>query len=131
MVPLLSVAVLRWGWETAALWVGIGMLVFITPLGLVFRRSPESMGTGPDGDPLKRSTPVQRSDGKNTEIVDNDDDWTPREAIRTRAFWTLAAGTVLRMSVHGTIFVHFVPILVWKGESQQSAANLIGLLALC
>jgi nitrate/nitrite transporter NarK len=35
------------------------------------------------------------------------------------------------MSVHGTIFVHFVPILVWKGESQQMAANLIGLMALC
>ena len=41
-----------------------------------------------------------------------------------------AAGTVFRMSVHGTIFVHFVPILVWKGETQQTAANLIGLLAL-
>ena len=132
MVPLLSVAVLRWGWQTAALWVGVGMIVFITPLAFVYKRSPESMGIGPDGDPLKR-TPT-RSTGtapEDTEIEVDDDEWTPRDAIRTRAFWTLAAGTVLRMSVHGTIFVHFVPILVWKGESQQSAANLIGLLALC
>ena len=132
MVPLLSVAVLRWGWQTAALWVGVGMIVFITPLAFVYKRSPESMGIGPDGDPLKRN-PTQSTGTapEDTEIEVDDDEWTPRDAIRTRAFWTLAAGTVLRMSVHGTIFVHFVPILVWKGESQQSAANLIGLLALC
>ena len=134
MVPLLSVVVLRWGWETAALWAGIGMLVLITPLALVYKRSPESIGVGPDGDPLrvvaKKSILSDRTEpGTGTE--DDDEDWTVRDAIRTRAFWVLAAGTVLRMSVHGTIFVHFVPILVWKGESQQSAANLIGLLALC
>jgi len=128
MVPLLSVAVLRWGWETAALWVGIGMLVFITPLALVFKRSPESIGVGPDGDPIKAD--LKKTDADQGEIPDSDDEWTAKDAIRTRAFWTLAAGTVLRMSVHGTIFVHFVPILVWKGETQQMGANLIGLLAL-
>ncbi|MCZ6539105.1 MAG: MFS transporter [Chloroflexi bacterium] len=139
MVPLLSVAVLRWGWQTAALWVGVGMLIFITPLALVYKRSPESIGIGPDGDPLritskssdKSKTLARSQSGTHAEIEDDDDEWTAREAVRTRAFWVLAAGTVLRMSVHGTIFVHFVPILVWKGESQQSAANLIGLLALC
>ncbi|MCX8277624.1 MAG: MFS transporter [Dehalococcoidia bacterium] len=128
MVPLLSVAVLKWGWETAALWVGIGMLVFITPLAIMFRRSPESMGLGPDGDPVK--VDLKKLDVAHGEIPDSDDDWTARDAIRTKAFWILAAGTVLRMSVHGTIFVHFVPILVWKGETQQMGANLIGLLAL-
>lgn len=157
MVPLLSVAVLRWGWETAAMWVGVGMLVFIAPLAFVFKRSPESIGVGPDGDPLKESrsmatyTQITRNedgeyirevknspqafylDDKNNqgEIQDSEDEWTAKQAIRTKAFWTLALGTLLRMSVHGTIFVHFVPILVWKGESQQMAANLIGLLALC
>ena len=30
------------------------------------------------------------------------------------------------MAVHGTIYVHFIPILVWKGETQQVAANMIG-----
>ena len=129
MVPLLSVAVLRWGWETAAMWVGIGMLVFIAPLAFVFKRSPESIGVGPDGDPLKEEKSHQTIN--QGEIRDSENEWTAKQAVRTSAFWTLALGTVLRMSVHGTIFVHFVPILVWKGESQQMAANLIGLLALC
>jgi MFS family permease len=129
MVPLLSVVVLRWGWQTAAMWVGIGMLIFITPLAFVYKRSPESMGVGPDGDSLKHAH--SESGLETGELEESDDDWTVKDAIRTRAFWTLVAGTVLRMSVHGTIFVHFVPILVWKGESQQTAANLIGALALC
>lgn len=127
MVPLLSVAVLKWGWDTTAIWVGVGMIVLVAPLGIMYRRSPESMGVGPDGDPLKPTAPGV---APSTEIVETDDDWTAKDAIRTRAFWTLALGTVLRMSVHGTIFVHFVPILVWKGETQQMGANLLGMLAL-
>jgi MFS family permease len=130
MVPLLSVAVLRWGWETAALWVGIGMLVLIAPLSILFKRSPESIGLGPDGDPLPKQVSGSDAESNSVEITATDDDWTAKDAIRTRAFWVLALGTVLRMSVHGTIFVHFVPILVWKGETQQTAANLIGLVAL-
>lgn len=131
MVPLLSVAVLRWGWETTAMWVGIGMLVFITPLAIVFKRSPESIGVGPDGDALKQDTAVAiQAEAAKGIIPDSEDDWTAKDAVRTRAFWTLALGTVLRMSVHGTIFVHFIPILVWKGETQQMGANLLGLMAL-
>ncbi len=131
MVPLLSYVVLKWGWEIAVLWVGVGMLVFIAPLATVYKRSPESMGIGPDGDPMKTSnTEDQPSDNKTIAVEYDDDEWTAKEAIRTKAFWVLAAGTVFRMSVHGTIFVHFVPILVWKCETQQTAANLIGLLAL-
>lgn len=133
MVPLISVAVLRWGWETTAMWVGIGMIVFIAPLGILYKRSPESIGVGPDGDPIRpstRSSSAQDDTSATADIPETDDDWTAKDAIRTRAFWTLALGTVLRMSVHGTIFVHFVPILVWKGETQQMGANLIGLLAL-
>ncbi len=133
MVPLLSFAVLRWGWNTTAIWVGVGMIIFIAPLGILYKRSPESIGVGPDGDPLKADQENSVDDNGNSiagEIAESDDDWTAKDAIRTRAFWTLALGTVLRMSVHGTIFVHFIPILVWKGETQQMGANLIGLMAL-
>lgn len=134
MVPLLSIAVLRWGWETAALYVGIGMIAFIAPVTLLFKRSPESIGLLPDGDLPRPSValPVaaNREEQSTVSDDDNDADWTTREAIHSRAFWVLAMGTVLRMSVHGAVFVHFVPILVWKGEDQQVAANLIGLMAL-
>lgn len=130
MVPLLSVAILRWGWETAALFIGIGMIVLIAPLALFFKRSPESIGQLPDGDTLRPAEKAGDSKPQSGAPDDEEPDWTTGQALRSRAFWVLATGTVLRMSVHGTVFVHFVPILVWKGEDQQVAANLIGLMAL-
>ncbi len=134
MVPLLSLAVLRWGWETAAFYVGIGMIVLIAPLALLFRRSPESMGLRPDGDPPpreQRPPSAESAERPRSTGYQSEEDWTTKEALRSKAFWVLATGTTLRISVHGAVFVHFVPILVWKGVDQQVAANLIGLLALC
>ena len=50
LVPLVALAVLHLGWRSAAIFSGI--LVFLTlPLVLLIRRSPESMGFLPDGDP--------------------------------------------------------------------------------
>jgi len=127
MVPLLSVVVLKWGWETAALWVGVMMIVLVAPLALFMRRSPEQYGMLPDGDIREISESGAKSvSGTKT----GEEDWEVKEAIKTRAFYVLAAGTVLRMSVHGAIFVHLIPILVWKDASPQGAANMVGLLAL-
>ena len=64
------------------------------------------------------------------ESADDAGDWTTKQALRSPQFWVLVAATTLRISVHGTIFVHFIPILVSLGEEQQTAANLLGLLSL-
>ncbi len=127
LVPLLSIVILNYGWERASMWIGLLMIAFIAPLALVFRKSPESVGLRPDGDPPAWTRSL---DARTTVSSEEEQDWGVREAVRSRAFWVLAAGTVLRMSVHGAIFVHLIAILVWKGEEQQTAANLIGLLAL-
>ena len=151
MIPLLSYMVLQYGWQTAALIIGVGMLVVIVPVTLLFRRSPESMGLNPDGRVTLSSLRMKRrisaasadrgeitsgsSMGGDRRVSGNssssdDGDFTTREALRSGTFWILVAATTLRISVHGTIFVHFIPILVWRGEGQQVAANLLGLLSL-
>lgn len=150
MIPLLSYMVLRYGWQTAALIIGVGMLVVIVPVTLLFRRSPESMGLNPDGRVTLSSLRMRRrisggdnrggssggsgSDGGRGISGDSGavsgGDFTVREALRSGPFWILVAATTLRISVHGTIFVHFIPILVWRGEGQQVSANLLGLLSL-
>ena len=58
-------------------------------------------------------------------------DFTTKQALKTPSFWILVTATTLRITVHGTIFLHFIPILVWRGETQQMAANLVGLISLC
>lgn len=130
MIPLLSYVVLTWGWQIAAVAVGIGMLILILPLTLLFRRSPESMGLSPDGRPLIASRRTRTDGSGSVESADDAGDWTTKQALRSPQFWVLVAATTLRISVHGTIFVHFIPILVSLGEEQQTAANLLGLLSL-
>ena len=122
LVPTFSYIVYGWGWQNAVLYLGIFLLVFITPLGIFYRRTPESMGLRPDGD----------VEEVNDDVVPNYDisGYTWKEAIMTSAFWFLTIATALRLSIHGAIFVHMIPILVWKGISAESAAWYVGFLAL-
>ena len=122
LVPTFSYIVYAWGWEKAVLLLGIFLLVFITPLGIFYRKSPESMGLQPDGETQELNDETL----PNREITG----YTWKEAIKTSAFWFLTIATALRISIHGAIFVHMIPILVWKGISPESAAWYVGLLAL-
>jgi MFS family permease len=137
VIPLLAYMIIRVGWQTASLWVGIVMIVVVAPIALVFRRTPESMGLRPDGDPApssaapsdapSHSSPSSRH--ASSRIAATTEDWGVKEALRTRAYWVLTAGTVLRMAAHGAVGVHLVPMLVSRGQSEQSAAVMVGALA--
>jgi MFS family permease len=139
VIPLLAYVIIRVGWQTASLWVGILMIVVVAPMALVFRRSPESMGLRPDGDLTPAMRPAtgagrRAADGeakraRRSGIEATTEDWGIKEALRTRAYWVLTVGTVLRMAAHGAVGVHLVPMLVSRGQSEQSAAIMIGALA--
>ena len=83
------------------------------------------MGLRPDGEVDEKDLDVT--------TVNNDyynSGYTWKEAIKTSAFWFLTIATTLRLSIHGAIFVHMIPILVWKGISASTAAWYVGFLAL-
>ena len=141
VIPLLSVGVINLGWQTTAWIIGAALIVFIAPLSFLFRRSPESMGLNPDGGVslshmrrrLRRRESPDRQDAVDSESSEKtgfEGDFTTKQALKTPSFWILVTATTLRISVHGTIFLHFIPILVWRGETQQMAANLVGLISL-
>ncbi len=125
LVPTFSYIVYEWGWQNAVLILGIFLLVFITPLGFFYRRSPESMGLRPDGDLAEKKSNKSVNDSRYYSSG-----YTWKEAIKTSAFWFLTIATTLRLSIHGAIFVHMIPILVWKGISASTAAWYVGFLAL-
>jgi nitrate/nitrite transporter NarK len=54
---------------------------------------------------------------------------TAKEAFRTPAFWRLASFHGLRNIPYGGVTVHLVPLLVWKGVDQPTAAFFVGLLS--
>ena len=129
MVPILSIFVLKYGWQNASIGIGLMMIFLVMPMALFFRRSPEAYGLNPDGD----ATPHEDSlstDGDSAAPIATYDSWTTKQALRTRAFWILSIGTMLRIAAHGTIFVHLIAILDWKDIDRQVAANMVGGLAL-
>ena len=129
MVPILSVFVLKYGWQNASIGIGLMMIFLVMPMALFFRRSPEAYGLNPDGDADPHDNSLS-TDGTGPASIATYDSWTTKEALKTRAFWILSIGTMLRIAAHGTIFVHLIAILDWKDIDRQVAANIVGGLAL-
>jgi MFS family permease len=124
--PVLAYAVYTWGWRSAAFGAGVAFLLVGLPLALFVRRSPESMGLRPDGDPAIPSG----AGGESARRAAQEINFTLSDAMRTRPFWLLTAATGFRIVILSAINVHYVPIMVWKGLSEPSAAFILGAQAL-
>lgn len=129
IAPLLGVAVALLGWRTAAVFAGAGILVLLSPVLLIVRRSPESVGLLPDGDDAPPPLPT---DAGATTIVRPaaGQDFTVKEAMRTSTFWWFLLATTMRITIGSAITVHFVAIMVWKDVNETTAAGLLGVFAL-
>jgi MFS family permease len=125
ILPLVAVAVLSLGWRAAAMLSGVVVLALL-PLAFFVRRSPESMGLLPDGDRVDTTEAA----GVPVPAPAPTHEFTAREALRTPAFWLLAAFHSLRNVPYSGVTVHFVPLLVWKGLDEPTAAFFVGLTAL-
>jgi len=127
--PLLAVAVQMWGWRWAAFLAGCAFLFVAAPLSLRLRRSPESMGLLPDGEPFHKGAPRGDSEKSRPSGDKEETDFTVRRAMSTFVYWMLVLSMMARVGAYSTVSVHFVPIMVWKGLSQEQAALLLGAFA--
>lgn len=126
LTPLVAIAVLQLGWRMAAILSGVVVLLLI-PTALVVRRTPESMGLLPDGEPAPSRSTKARSTRPARDLVE----LSTREALRTPAFWLMAAFHSMRNVPYGGVTVHLVPLLVWKGVEEAHAAFFVGLMSFC
>jgi MFS family permease len=126
IAPLLSVIVHAWGWRWGAALAGVSFLLIGMPFALTIRRSPESMGMLPDGDV---PAPPRAVPGADAQPKMSETDVTVTEALRSFAFWgsVLAAG--IRNASYHAVSVHFIPLMVWKGLTQQQAALMLSAYA--
>jgi MFS family permease len=122
--PLLAMAVQAWGWRWGAILAGSLFLIIGIPLGLGVRPSPESMGLLPDGDAPKPDSANKTKEGADGFAPAQDP--TLREAITTFVFWLFVISMTVRVGIYSTITVHFVPLMVWKGQTQEYGALLLG-----
>ncbi|MCS7206507.1 MAG: MFS transporter [Dehalococcoidia bacterium] len=104
LVPLLALALERWGWRTTSVGAGIFLLIVGVPMALLVRRRPEDFGLLPDGaphPPTARGQPPPPAEP----------DFSLRQAVRTRAFWAISLGHSVALIPTNAVVVHLVPFL--------------------
>ncbi|MDP6548930.1 MAG: MFS transporter [Dehalococcoidia bacterium] len=131
VTPAVAFLVLTMGWRTGAMISGIVLIAAVMPLSLVFRRSPETMGLLPDGDrvpPIAAVSPLGTSSERFERHV-TAVDFTTKEALKTPTYWLLALAMGLRIAAHTGVFVHLVPLMVWRGQSEATGAFVVAFTA--
>lgn len=128
-VPINALLLAWFGWQGA--WIALAFLswVLMVPLAAtVVRREPEDVGLLPDG-LASRPDSLRTSDATPTSArVPEEVSWTPRMAMRTRAFWLLLPAFTLMSLPMGAMTIHQVPALTDKGMGLGEASLLTSLL---
>ena len=128
LVPLLALGNSTVGWRDTLMYSGLFIMLLTLPASYVIRSRPEDLGLLPDGDrPDMSGRDMTRSDeGTKTRMAPGD--FTVRHALRTRTFWLMVVGVMTRVSVTNAIVILQIPILVWKGVDEQTAALYVSLM---
>ena len=129
LLPLITIGVHTIGWRDVMLYSGLFMLIIIIPLGKVVRHSPESMGLQPDGGASASNHSSNTTDSRFLSI-NTHHDFLVREALKTKEYWILLVGSVMRITLWGATSVHGVEMMVWHGMSREGAGFMFSLMFL-
>jgi MFS family permease len=115
LVPLLAWATQpdepdRFGWRATALIMGMVMMLLAIPVSRLVRNRPEDYGLHPDG---------------RQEAIEDELEYTWRQAIRARTFWLITAGHSCTSIVTITLMFYLGLMLNDRGFSLQTAALVL------
>ena len=118
-VPIVVLALENFGWRETAFMSGIIVILIGLPLAQVIRHRPESFGEVPDG--ISEAT----AQGRSQKPTPRGRDLTASEAMRTSAFWLIAAGHAIALLSVSTLMVHLISHLTTGplGYSLAAAAG--------
>lgn len=99
----------HYGWRVTAFGSGVLLIVAGWPLARMVHSRPEDVGEYLDGLP-PRAAPAEGGQtlAAQKPVVRTQDDFSTREALRTRAFWLLSAGHACSLFVVSAINVHAI-----------------------
>ncbi|MXX52446.1 MAG: MFS transporter [Dehalococcoidia bacterium] len=122
LVPLMA-----WGVEThdfrmTSLGIGVVLILVAVPASRIMRNTPEDMGLLPDGAAAPRAG-RPTSESPSEEVFD----MTPRQALRTVAFWVIAVARLTSVVSIITLSVHLIPKLTDSGISLITANFILTL----
>ena len=114
-VPIVVLALEAFGWRATAVASGVLVLVIGLPLVQVVRHRPETHGEDVDGHRAPET-------GEKVALVE---DFTARQAMRTRTFWLISVGHALALLTVSSMLVHLIPHLTEGLGYSLSGAGLI------
>ncbi len=104
-VPVIILCLEAFGWRTTAIVSGLIVLGVGLPLAQIVRHRPDAHGETRDG------VPEPASAAGDYRSVIGRQDFTAREAMRTRSFWLISVGHACSLLTVSAVMVHLVPHL--------------------
>jgi len=115
LVPVVTMMVDTYGWRPFLIGLAISVLVIGLPLSFVFRNKPEDYGLLPDGKP---------QDGLDDSLRMQTEDVSMgvKEALKTRAFWSIGIAFMLQTAGGSAVLLHIMPYLESVGIERSTAS---------
>jgi MFS family permease len=128
LIPVVNALIDNFGWRVSLLAQGAAMFVVVLPLVLLIRRRPDmtkasavyEMGETP---PAATETAAEPA----TAALSTGEDFTARQALRSRAFWHLVIGFII-IAYTLTAVITFVMPYLGDLEMNRTTAALIAML---
>jgi MFS family permease len=124
VVPLAAALTVWFGWRSSFLWLGVGLLVLVFPVGAwLIRNDPEGQGARPYG----ATGPVQTA--AQAAAVQQAGRVPVTEAARTLPFWLLMATFfVCGYTSNGMVLTHFMPHALEHNFTTFQASAALGVM---
>lgn len=119
-----------WGWSLAwQVWFVL-LVVFFAPVALLFvRNRPEDVGLLPDNAGSDNDGGDKRTAKKRASENVAEEDWTLKEAQKTRAFWLMLFCIGIPAMVNTGIIFHLVSIMQENGIEKTTTAIVLSMIA--
>lgn len=120
--PAIALALIdAFGWRTAYALLGVGVWLAVLPLVLfVARNRPSDVGQYPDGAAAPTTHAVEHPDQ-----APKDPAFSLRQALATRAYWTLTGAGVLNGLIGTALIFHAQPLLSASSLDPDASAAIL------
>ena len=123
LVPLMAWGIENHDFRMTSLGIGVVLILVAIPASRMMRNLPEDMGLRPDGGAVNMAAASGPAEAQHDEVPD----MTPKQALRTTAFWVIAVARLASVVSIITLSVHLVPKLTDSGISLITANFIVTL----